>query len=243
MGNISIRCCDDQRSARTHFPLTYLFLCRGKRYGKSTLLEAIAAHYGFGREGGNRNFSNDSTGSNHSIDLLVRALRLSFDKKTGAGYFLRAESFFNTTSYMDHLDEEVAPHRHPVSAFYGGRSLHTRSHGETFFTLLDLKFRGTGCSSWTSLRQRSRPSASSPSWCWSTTCSGSTKTRNSSFPAILRFCSAIPKAQILSFDGGTIHEVHYEETSPAQIVRHFMNEREGFMQELLKETPSLVPGP
>lgn len=25
--------------------------------------------------------------------------------------------------------------------FYGGRSLHTRSHGETFFTLLDLKFR------------------------------------------------------------------------------------------------------
>jgi predicted ATPase len=27
--------------------------------GKSTLLEAIAAHYGFGREGGNRNFFND----------------------------------------------------------------------------------------------------------------------------------------------------------------------------------------
>jgi predicted ATPase len=26
--------------------------------GKSTLLEAIAAHYGFGPEGGNRNFSN-----------------------------------------------------------------------------------------------------------------------------------------------------------------------------------------
>src|SRR5216683_4466860 len=26
--------------------------------GKSTLLEAIAAHYGFGREGGNRNFFN-----------------------------------------------------------------------------------------------------------------------------------------------------------------------------------------
>jgi predicted ATPase len=34
--------------------------------GKSTLLEAIAAHYGFGREGGNRNFGNDSTESNHS---------------------------------------------------------------------------------------------------------------------------------------------------------------------------------
>jgi predicted ATPase len=43
--------------------------------GKSTLLEAIAAHYGFGREGGNRNFGNDSTKSNHSIDPLMRAIR------------------------------------------------------------------------------------------------------------------------------------------------------------------------
>lgn len=53
--------------------------------GKSTLLEAIAAHYGFGREGGNRNFTVDTTESNHSIDPLVRALRLSFDVRTGAG--------------------------------------------------------------------------------------------------------------------------------------------------------------
>jgi len=29
--------------------------------GKSTLLEAIAVHYGFGREGGTRSFANDST--------------------------------------------------------------------------------------------------------------------------------------------------------------------------------------
>jgi predicted ATPase len=111
--------------------------------GKSTLLEAIAAHYGFGREGGNRNFRNDSTTSNHSIDPLVKALRLSFDKRTGAGFFFRAESFFNTASHIDRLDQE--PSESPlVSSFYGGRSLHTHSHGETFFTLLDLKFRRNG---------------------------------------------------------------------------------------------------
>ena len=111
--------------------------------GKSTLLEAIAAHYGFGREGGNRNFRNDSTESNRSVDPLVKALRLSFDQRTGAGFFLRAESFFNTASHIDNLDREpaVGP---PISAFYGGRSLHTRSHGETFFTVLDLKFRRNG---------------------------------------------------------------------------------------------------
>src|SRR5439155_26413419 len=92
----------------------------------------------FGSEGVNRNFGNDSTESNHSIDPLVRALRLSFDRRTGAGYFLRAESFFNTVSHMDNLDKEPAPHAPPVSTFYGGRSLHTRSHGETFFTLPNL---------------------------------------------------------------------------------------------------------
>lgn len=69
---------------------------------------------------------NDSTESNRSVDALVRALRLSFDRRTGAGYFLRAESFFNTISHMDNLDKEPA-YAPPISAFYGGRSLHTRS--------------------------------------------------------------------------------------------------------------------
>ena len=103
--------------------------------GKSTLLEAIAGHYGFGREGGNRIFSNDTTISNHSIDPLIRALRLSFDKRTGAGYFLRAESFFNSASFIDEVG---------ASEFYGGQSLHAQSHGEMFFTVLDLKFRRNG---------------------------------------------------------------------------------------------------
>jgi len=59
--------------------------------GKSTLLEAIALHYGFGPEGGSRNFSNDSSRSNHSVEPLARALRLSFDSRTGDGFFLRRE--------------------------------------------------------------------------------------------------------------------------------------------------------
>jgi predicted ATPase len=82
--------------------------------GKSTLLEAVAVHYGFGREGGTRSFAINTTESNHSVDPLVRALRLSFDKRTGAGYFLRAESFFNAASYIDDIG---------ITEFYGGRSL------------------------------------------------------------------------------------------------------------------------
>ena len=61
--------------------------------GKSTLMAAIAAYYGFGLEGGNRNFSPHTTGSVTSIETLTKELRLSFTKKTGSGFYLRAESF------------------------------------------------------------------------------------------------------------------------------------------------------
>jgi predicted ATPase len=200
--------------------------------GKSTLLEAIAAHYGFGREGGTRNFSNSSTPSNYSVEPLVKALRLSFDKRTGAGYFLRAESFFNAASYLDELGPEVL-----VS--YGGKSLHERSHGETFFTLLELKFQRNG------LFLLDEPEAAlSPQrqLAFLVLVHDTIKNyRDAQFiisshsPVLLGF----PGAQILSFDDDVIHEIPYEETAPMQIVRRFVNDREKLLEELFRETPSL----
>lgn len=201
--------------------------------GKSTLLEAIAAHYGFGREGGNRNFANDSTESNHSIDPLVRALRLSFDKRTGAGFFLRAESLFNSASYVDEIG---------VSASYGGRSLHTRSHGETFLTLLELKFQRNG------LFLLDEPEAAlSPQRQLSfLLLVHDTVRKHKDAQFIVSTHSPIllgyPGAQILSFDHGKICEISYEETAPLQIVRRFVNDRESFLEDLLKETHSLFEG-
>lgn len=207
--------------------------------GKSTLLEAIAVHYGFGREGGTRNFRNDSTESNHTVDPLVGVVRLSFDKRTGAGYFLRAESFFNTVSYMDELDQEEAPHSAPISAFYGGRSLHTRSHGETFFKLLELKFQRNG------LFLLDEPEAAlSPQRQLAFLVlihDVLKKHKDAQFiisthsPVLLGY----PKAQIVSFDGGPLHEIEYEETAPMQIVQHFVNQRESFLEELFNDTPSM----
>ena len=206
--------------------------------GKSTLLEAIAVHYGFGREGGTRNFSNDSTESNHSVDPLVRALRLSFDKRTGAGFFLRAESWFNTVSYMDNLDLEPAKSP-PISAFYGGQSLHTRSHGETFFTVIDLKFRRNG------LFLLDEPEAAlSPQ-------------RQLAFLVLIHdvlreykdaqfiisthspILLGYPNAQIVSFDDAPLREITYEEAGSMQVVKQFVNHREEFLEELFRDTPSL----
>jgi predicted ATPase len=202
-------------------------LCRGERNGKVHPARSDGSRItALRREGGNRNFGNDSTGSNHSIDPLVRALRLSFDRRTGAGYFLRAESFFfNTVSHIDKLDEEpsFAP---PISAFYGGRSLHTRSHGETFLTRLKLKFRRNG------LFLVDEPEAArSPQ-------------RQLSFLLLIHdllekykdaqfmisthspIMLGYPEARILSFDDGTVHEAEYEDTTSLQVVRQFVNERD-----------------
>jgi predicted ATPase len=198
--------------------------------GKSTLLEAIAVHYGLGREGGTRSFLINTTESNHSIDPLVDALRLSFDKRTGAGYFLRAESFFNAASYIDEIG---------ATEFYGGRSLHTRSHGETFFTLLELKFQRDG------LFILDEPEAAlSPQrqlaflvLLYDTL----RKHKNAQFiisthsPVLLGF----PDAQIISFDEGQLHEIEYEETAPLRIVRRFLNHRESFLKELFDEPAPL----
>lgn len=43
-----------------------------------------------------------------------------------------------------------------------------------------------------------------------------------------------PKAQILSFDDGKIHEIEYERTPSTQIIRRFVNDRETFLKELLR---------
>src|SRR5215469_12556580 len=104
--------------------------------GKSTLLEAVAAHYGFGREGGSRSFHRVSTNSVSYIDPLVKALRVAFSVRTGNGFYLRAESFFNNATFIDEMAAEDARAYAP----YGGKSLHEQSHGESFLALLKNRF-------------------------------------------------------------------------------------------------------
>ena len=104
--------------------------------GKSTLLEGIAVAAGFNAEGGTRNFC-FSTQETHSG--LWQYLTLSRCGTMKDGFFLRAESFYNAASYIDRVYEgeiEAAP--------YGGRSLHSQSHGESFLSLIQNRFTGGG---------------------------------------------------------------------------------------------------
>jgi len=198
--------------------------------GKSTLMEAVAAHYGFGREGGSRNFSGETTGSARAIDPLLSALRVAFTKRTGKGFYLRAESFFNVATYIDSIG---------VVSGYGDKSLHAQSHGESFLSLLQHRFTRSG------FYVMDEPEAAlSPQ-------------RQLSFIVLLHellkdnediqfliathspILLAYPGAQIMSFDDGCIHEIEYRDSSPFQLVSRFVSEPERFVDMLLNDSDSV----
>ncbi len=118
------------RPLRFHPKLTYLVGENGS--GKSTLLEACARLFGFNPEGGSRNlrFSSRDTHSD-----LWQHLRVAKGRPARRGYFFRAESFYNLASAIDDVG---------ANEFYGNRSLHAQSHGESFLELARHQFSDNG---------------------------------------------------------------------------------------------------
>ncbi len=110
------------------------FLTGENGSGKSTLLEALALKCGFNAEGGSINF-NFSTKDTHSKLCSCLIVEKGI-KKPKDGFFLRAESFYNTASYIDELEDELTG----MYDSYGGHSLHSCSHGESFLSLCANRF-------------------------------------------------------------------------------------------------------
>lgn len=109
--------------------------------GKSTIIEGIAAAYGFNAEGGSIHF-NFST--RNSLSNLFEYIKLQRGlNKPKDGYFLRAESFHNVATNIEELDAIPSPSRKIIES-YGGRSLHEQSHGEAFMSLFLNRFGGNG---------------------------------------------------------------------------------------------------
>lgn len=202
--------------------------------GKSTLLEAVAAHYGFGLEGGNRNFSPSTTGSVSTIEPLTRALRLSFTKRTGSGFYLRAESFFNVASQVDAVG---------AAGSYGGKSLHSQSHGESFLSLLQNRFTRSGFY----LLDEPEAALSPQRQLSFLVLLHDLVERNNEIQFLIATHSPIllayPGAQILSFDGGAIHPIEYCETQPFQIVSRFLANPERYVHALFSDTPGAEDSP
>jgi len=193
------------------FDLPVTFFVGENGTGKSTVLEAIAAQCGFDPGGGSQQHR---YGGATPVNELARALRLSWLPKVTSGFYLRAESFFNFASY---IDEAGNPQ------FWGDRSLHGQSHGESFLTLFRHRFTGER----RSLYLLDEPEAAlSPrrqieflgllrQW---------ERTGNAQFiiathsPIILSY----PNAHLFSFDGGTVHATRFEDTEHYRVTRSFL---------------------
>ena len=190
--------------------------------GKSTVLEALAVALGFGPEGGTQNVQFQTT---HSVSPLHKALRLARSTpKPSDGYFLRAESFFNVATYMDEVG---------YLAGYGNRSLHERSHGESFMALLLNKLRGNG------IYLFDEPEAAlSPSRQMAALRAIHQLVQASSQFVIATHSPillAYTNARIIQFDGSGLTEIRYEDTEHYAVTRDFLNNYGRRLERLLSD--------
>ena len=210
-----------------HRPVTFFVGENGT--GKSTLLEAIAAAWGFNPEGGTRNFT-FSTRLSHSV--LWRSLTLTKRGFARDGFFLRAESFYNVATSIEQLDSQPA-FSPPVIDSYGGVSLHRQSHGESFLALVQNRFGGNG------VYLLDEPEAAlSPTR--QLTLLGQIAElvdRNAQFIIATHspILMALPGAEIFQLDREGVRAVAYRETEHYQVTRRFLENPERMLRILLGE--------
>jgi predicted ATPase len=200
------------------------FLVGENGSGKSTLLEAVAVAYGLNPEGGSRNFNFATRESHSSLNQCVRQAKTV--AVAGNNYFLRAESFYNVASEIDRIGAGI--HR-----YYGGKSLHEQSHGESFFALFEHRFSGHG------MFLLDEPEAAlSPrrqlqflALLHEYVKGGSQFVIATHSPIIL----AYPDALIYSLDGDGIRETAYQETEHYAITRGFLSNPKRSLAELMRD--------
>ena len=188
--------------------------------GKSTLLEAVAQVAGFTPEGGSKNFNFATRPEGSKLAEAMRIVRGVRRERTG--FFLRAESFFNTATYVDDVG---------ATSSYGGSSLHEMSHGESFLALMQNRFTSQG------LYLMDEPEAAlSPSRQLTVLKQmhqliedgGSQFVIATHSPILL----AYPEATIYHFGSDGIQELAYEDTEHYQITRDFLAAPQRFFKHL-----------
>jgi len=213
----AIRQLEKMRTLPLNAPVTFLVGENGS--GKSTLLEAIAIAYGFNPEGGTRNF-NFSTEDSHSG--LWKNMTLIKRNYPSDGFFLRAESFYNVATYIDSVRAEES---------YGGVSLHSRSHGESFLALVQNRFMGKG------LYIIDEPEAAlSPSRLLTLMAEIDALVKDDSQFIIAThspILMAFPGAEIYELSSDGIKSVQYRDTEHYRITKTFLADPERMLKYLL----------
>lgn len=193
--------------------------------GKSTLIEALAICLGFNAEGGGKNQLFSTRRSESELHQHLRLSR-SARRRPRTGFFLRAESFYNLASELEKDPQTLEA--------YGGRSLHERSHGESFIALVNHRFGGDG------LYVLDEPEAAlSPQRQLALLKSLHVLVKHGNCQLIIATHSPIllayPDAVIYALSADGIEAVEYEQTEHFALTRDFLNGRERYLRRLLAD--------
>ncbi|MBL8180879.1 MAG: AAA family ATPase [Blastocatellia bacterium] len=203
---------------KLHPKVTYFIGENGS--GKSTLLESMAVAIGFNPEGGTKNFNFETTETQYELAKYLWFSKTNYFPRDG--FFLRAESFFNVATQIDELD---------LKGWYGGKSLHEQSHGESFLTLMTTRFHGDG------IYILDEPEAAlSPQRQLAILSRIHDLVRDSSQFIIAThspILMAYPDSTIYECGSDGIREVSYEDTEHYQVTRDFLINRERMLKILL----------
>jgi predicted ATPase len=223
----AVRCLMEGKTLAFDRPVTFLVGENGA--GKSTLLEAIAVSCGFNPEGGTRNFSFSTRDTHSVLGQYLTPARRRYPKD---GFFLRAESFYNVATNIDEMDEEPSFGPRLIDS-YGGVSLHSRSHGESFLALVQNRFGGHG------LYLLDEPEAAlSPSRLLTLLGEMDRLVREDSQFIVAThspILMAFPNARLYLLDDAGIRAVEYRETEHYQLTRSFLENPERMLRILLRD--------
>lgn len=199
--------------------------------GKSTVLEAIATLCGLPAGGGGRTELADFRAPS-TVGELAPFLRASFRTKPRSGYFFRAEFQAHFASLLEQRRDDPDFPGDPF-ARYGGRSLHTRSHGEAFLEMF---------AAWLEpgiLLMDEPEAALSPQRQLALLAKMGELVRTSTVQFILATHSPVimtfPGACLLSFDGGRIAPIALEDTSHYRITKDLLDAPERYWRHLLAD--------
>jgi len=198
------------------------FLVGENGSGKSTLIEAIAITAGMNPEGGGRNFAFANRPSESALADHLRLVRGARRPRTD--FFLRAESFFNVATEIEGIGGLDS---------YGGRSLHERSHGESFLALVNDRFGADG------LYLLDEPEAALSvrgqlallARMADLTAAGAQFVVATHSPLL----TALPGALILTVDDDGLTPTAHADTEPYRLTRSFLEAPERFLRHLLTE--------
>jgi predicted ATPase len=238
---------------RLEFTSEVTFLVGENGSGKSTLLEAIAVAAGLptvGSEGV------DSDRTLAGVRPLARQLRLSWNRRTHRGFFMRTEDFFGFTRQLASTREEYLDDIERVDAETEGRSdlarnlarapymrelkdmealygedLDANSHGESYFRVFQSRFVPGGLYM---LDEPEAPLSPLRQLSLIAMLKEMVEEREAQFIIATHapILMAYPGAAIYSFGDGSIRRAAYNELEHVTVTRDFLNNPERFLKHL-----------